>query len=82
MIFGCAVSPSDSFPLQSSSWIFSPGREPMKRIAMSRRDVTGSSGSRGVFPESRIMFWARSMIFTGSPMSRTKTWPRPPIAPA
>ena len=25
---------------------------------------------------------ARSVIFTGSPMSRTYTWPRPPIAPA
>ena len=28
------------------------------------------------------MFCARSMMRTGSPMSSTKTWPRPPIAPA
>ena len=28
------------------------------------------------------MFSARSMIATGSPMSSTNTWPRPPIAPA
>ena len=28
------------------------------------------------------MFSARSRILTGSPMSSTKIWPRPPIAPA
>ena len=50
-----------------------PAATPMNSIAMSR------SGS---LPESRIMFCARSTICTGSPMSSTKTSPRPPIAPA
>ena len=36
----------------------------------------------GSLPESRIMFSARSMIRTGSPMSSTYTWPRSAIAPA
>ena len=78
-----ASSPRATRPsLQSSSWIFSPGREPTNAIRTSRGDVVGSSGRRGCLPERRIMFCARSTIRTGSPMSSTNTWPRPPIAPA
>ena len=62
---GCGRSPG----LNSSSWIFSPGRRPTTSIAMS------TSGSK---PASRIMLAARSTIFTGSPISSTKT--SPPVA--
>src|SRR6478736_2590919 len=81
-IFGCDVSPTDSSSLQSSSFRFSPGFEPVNTMRTSRADVVGSSGRRGSLPDRRIMFCARSMIRTGSPMSSTNTWPRPPIAPA
>ena len=73
LIFGCCVSATTSSSPHSSSCSFSPARTPMNSIGMSR------SGS---LPERRIMFCARSRIFTGSPMSRTKISPRPPIEPA
>ena len=43
-------------------------------------DLASSSSQRARERGSSV--GARSTIFTGSPMSRTKTWPRPPIAPA
>ena len=61
----------------------SPTRAPRaaSRRASRRRTRSRCRGP-GSLPESRIIVSARSVIFTGSPMSSTYTWPRPPIAPA
>ncbi len=50
----------------SSSWHFSPGRAPITCTSMSRP---------GTRPESRIRLFARSRMFTGSPISSVKTSP-------
>ena len=63
---GKSVGRGGSWPWNSSSYSFSPGRRPVKRIS------TSSSGRR---PASRIMRRARSTIFTGLPMSSTKMPP-------
>ena len=55
--------------MRSSSYNFSPGRRPVNTMGIS---------TSGVYPDSRIRFFARSRIFMGSPMSRTKI--SPPLA--
>jgi len=69
----CLVACEPSVIVNSSSKSFSQGLIPVKIIFIS------FSGSR---PESLIMSLAISTIFTGSPLSRTKTSPPLAIAPA
>src|SRR3954453_3424668 len=66
-ILSASVGRARSSGLNRSSWTFSPGRGPMISIAMS------TSGS---WPDSLIMLRARSMIFTGSPISGRYNSPR------
>ena len=58
--------------VDSSSNSFSPGRVPTILIGI----------STSVKPDRRMSWRARSMIFTGSPMSRRKTSPLAPSVPA
>ena len=61
-IFGCGLGETTSPSPTSTSCSFSPGAGPITSIGIS---------TPGSLPESRIMFSARSMIRTGSPMSST-----------
>ena len=78
MMRGCKVG-WGSLPISSSSNNFSPGRRPVISIAMS---PSGLASVRSLRPESSIMRWAKSMIFTDSPMSNTNTSPPLAMAPA
>ena len=70
-LFSVLCSPSSL--IRSSSYSFSPGRSPVNLISIS---------SYGFNPERRMRFSARSRIFTGLPMSRTKISPPFAWAPA
>ncbi len=72
-IFSARVGCGRSNELNSSSWSFSPGRRPTTSMLTSRP---------GTRPDSSIMSRARSMILTGSPISRTYTAPRSASDPA
>src|SRR5258708_5464727 len=61
-----AVGSSGSAPWKISSNSFSPGRRPLTLISMS---------ILGRLPARRIIWRARAMMRTGSPMSRTKSLP-------
>ena len=71
---GWPVGSGGSLPWNSSSNSFSPGRNPVKRIAMLSAGTGPLSGAT-VNPVSRIIWRARSTIRTGGPMSSTKMPP-------
>ena len=72
-IFGWCVDSVFSELAKSSSYSFYPGRNPVTLISMSLPSCK---------PDRRIICFAISIIFSGSPMSKTKTSPPFPIEPA
>ena len=66
-------------PINNSSYNFSPALRPVYYISIS---PSGKFSSLTLRPLRRISFSANSLIFTGWPISNTKTSPPVPIAPA